>query len=449
MSFGSHAQPEAPSTPAIRAVTLPQAVADARANQPAIRAALSRVSAQRVAAAIPRAQRQPVVGLTAQIFGATANNTTGTYVDPFFMDIPRVGGRAVASPGSLLPYGSTIVAAGATLDLFDFGRIAAQSAAADALVEVEGQRARSTLLDVTFDVEEAYFAVFAAKSVLRSSEEAYDRAFINRDFTSRQIIAGIRKPVDLARAEADLAQFDLGRVRARGGLEIGQSVLAAAAGANDALLTVTETPPRPEEMPALGEAIRQAGIRDPRILETLAALSAEEKRTRAIAAELRPDISLTGTISGRAGGAPASGASDAMVGAGFVPYVPNWDVGLVLSWPLFDATVSARADASRAREETRRQEIAQVRFELAAAVRKSYIAVEVARAALPALERAVTAARVNYDQADAYFRNGLGTTVDRSDAATLLTQAEIQLVLGQFELARARAQFGRTIAEGI
>jgi outer membrane protein TolC len=67
---------------------------------------------------------------------------------------------------------------------------------------------------------------------------------------------------------------------------------------------------------------------------------------------------------------------------------------------------------------------------------------------LPGLSRAAQAAQANYAQADARFKAGLGTSVELADAEALRTQAEIQLVLGEFELARARAAFGRTIAEG-
>jgi outer membrane protein len=65
------------------------------------------------------------------------------------------------------------------------------------------------------------------------------------------------------------------------------------------------------------------------------------------------------------------------------------------------------------------------------------------------LRNQVTAARANYDQADARFRAGIGNAVELADAESVRTEAEIQLALGQFELARARASFGRAIAEGL
>ena len=435
-------------SPSMRTVTLSEAIAYARANQPSIRVAQSRIAALQAEAQVPRGQWKPQIGITAQLFGATSNNTTGTYVTPAFLDMPRIGGTRVSSPGSLMPYASTIVAAGLTQELFDFGRIAAQSAAADAAVDVERQRARAATLDVTYDVEEAYFAVFTAKAVVRASTSAYERTRVHRDFAKVGVAAGLRPPIELTRAEADLARFDLGRLQATGGLDIARSVLAAAVGGPDTLLDAADAPPLPSEMPSLNDAVARAGARDPRILEALAHLKAEEQRTRAIGAELRPDLSLSGGISGRAGGATPSGSGDSMVGAGFLPYVPNLDVGIVLSWPLFDGTVSARVDASRAHEQVRQDQITLARQQLVAAIQKSYVAVDVARAALPVLRRAAEAARANYAQADARFRAELGTSVELSDAEALLADAEIRTAEGQFEIARARAEFGRIIAEG-
>jgi outer membrane protein TolC len=181
----------------------------------------------------------------------------------------------------------------------------------------------------------------------------------------------------------------------------------------------------------------------------VAQLRAEEEHTRAIGAELRPDIALSATLSGRSGGAPPSGNGIPADHGGWLPEVANWDIGVVFSWPIFDGTTRARQDASRAREQVRREEIALVRHDQTTAIRQSYAAVDVARNALPGLARSVEAARANYEQADARFKSGLGTSVELADAEALRTEADIQLALGQFDLARARASFGRAIAEGL
>jgi outer membrane protein TolC len=267
---------------------------------------------------------------------------------------------------------------------------------------------------------------------------------VHRDLAKAGVDSGLRSPVVLTRAEADLARFAIGTERARAGVTIAQSVLAATVGVPEPTLDVSGTAPSTKEMPSLSEAVREAAGRDPYILEAEARVRAEEKATRAIAADLRPDLSLTSTLSVRGGGAPPSGGGS--LGLGY-PNVPNYDVGLVLRWPIWSGPITARAKASRAREQVRREELGVVRFARGAAVQQAYVGVGVARAAIPALERAVEAARANYDQVEARFKSGLADSVELADAEALRTQAEINLIVGRFDLARARVAFGRSIAE--
>jgi outer membrane protein TolC len=432
------------------ALTLPDALAYARTHQPAIRAGLARVAASMQEARVPSAQWLPSVGVTGQVLGGSVNNTTASYLTTDTMGLSRIGGTSAAASSSWKPYPSTLVGAGIRQETFDFGRISAQRAAADALVEVQKEQSSVTLLDTDFAVEEAYFAVFAAKGVQRASEDAFSRAKVHRDLAKGGVCSGMRSPIELTRAEAELARYDIGRIRATGGVSIAQSVLAATIGASDTSVDVVGESLRPGEMPSLAEAMRQAAIRDPRVRQALVQIKANEERTRAVGAELRPDVSLSATFTSRAGGAPPSGATASTVtGDGWLPYVPNWDVGLVVQWPIFDGTVVARREASRAGEAVAREDLDVVRQEQAAAIERTYTSCDVANRALPGLDQAVAAARANYEQADARFRAGLGTAVELADAEDLRASAEISLALGQFDVARARAAFGRAIAEGL
>ncbi len=431
-----------------RSLTMAEALAYAHEHQPAIRAALARVSQRTAEARIPSGQWLPTVGVTAQLFAMTANNTTGTYVQPGFMDLPRIGATAATTSGGMSPYASTLVGAGLRQEAFDFGRIEAQRAAADALVDVGRHDAEAERLDIDFGVEEAFFSVLAAKAVIKASDDAYDRSLVHRDLAQAGVGSGMRSPIELTRAQADLAHFDIGRVRARGGLAVAESVLAAAIGAPDPAIDAAGEGLQPIDMPALRRALELARAHDPQLAATIAELRAAEAQTRAVGAALRPDLSLTATLSGRAGGAsPNNGAVPG--GEGWIPDVPNWDIGVLLNWPLFDGTVSARRDAARSGEEVRREEIDVQGEEEVANVRGTYVQVEVARATLTALENAIVAARANYTQADARFRAGIGNAVELADAEAVRTDAEIQMALGQFEVARARAAFGRAIAEGL
>jgi outer membrane protein len=434
-----------------RAMTMAEALAYAHEHQPAIRAGVARVAAKMAEATIPSGQWQPTVGLTAQLYGMTTNNTTGTYLGTEFIDVPRIGGTPSVSQSTanLTPYPASLVGAGLLQEVFDFGRIGAQRAAEDELVTVEKHRAAVVRLDIDFGVEEAYFAVHAAKAIIVASDEAYERSRVHRDLAKRGVDSGLRSPIELTRAEADLARFDVGRVKARGGLALAQAVLAASIGSPDAAIDISGEAPQLSEMPTMAQALQLVEARDPLLAQAIAQLRASEQRTRAVGAELRPDLSLTATVTGRAGGAQPSSGAPIPSGNGWLPDVPNWDVGLVLSWPLYDGTIAARRDAARSAEQVRRDEIDVARLQEVAHVREAYVRVGVARQALGALDHAVVAAHANYEQADARFRSGIGNAVELADAEAVRTDAEIQQALGQFDLAQARAAFGRAIAEGL
>ena len=442
------AEPSGSVRSPIQSMTLPEALAYARVHQPAVAAALARIKASEADARATRAQWVPYLGATAQLIGGTANNTTASYFSSTGVDLPRIGGTPVAATGGLEPFPSSLVAIGVRQELFDFGRIAAQAAVDDAFVDFQKLGAEAAEQMVALGVEESYFAVQASHSVLRASEEAYQRAVVHRDQARAGVRAGLRAPIELTRSEADVARFDVGRVRAEGGLVAAQAAFAAAVGIpQDRLDAGGEVAP-PTALPSLQLAIDQAAQRDPVLRAAAAQLRIQEAVTDSIAARLRPDLVLSGSFSGREGGAPPALPVQAASHGGWLPDIPNWDVAIVLRVPIFDWVTWKRVDASRQREEIRKAELELVRQGQTAAVQRAWVAVDAAQKALAALNREVEAALANSAQADARFKSGLATVVELADAEALRTTAEIQLALGKFEQARQRAILGRLIVEG-
>jgi outer membrane protein len=431
----------------VRAMTLPEALAYAREHQPGIRAALARVKASEADASAVRAQWAPYVGAVGQVLEGTSNNTTASYLSGGGVDLPRIGGTPVTPTGTLTPYPSTLAAIGVTQQVFDFGRIAAQAAVDDAIAGLLKAGAEAEALQVALGVEETFLAVQAARSVLIASEEALARARVHRDQAAAGVKAGLRAPLDLTRAEADVARFEVGRVRAEGGLVASQAALAAAVGLPEERLDASGSPPSPATLPSLQVAIDQARRRDPTVRAAALQVDVQAAVSEAVSAQLRPSLLLSGSFSGREGGAPPALPQDAAAHGGWLPDVPNWNVALVLRIPIFDWVTWKRVDASRQREAIRRAELDLVRQAQTASVQRAWVAVDAAQKAIAALEREVEAARANYAQADARFKAGLATIVELADAEALRTTAEIQLALGRFEQARQRAALGRLIVE--
>jgi outer membrane protein len=431
---------------AVRVMTLGEALAHARVRHPAVKSALARVAAVGADARIPRAQWLPTLGATVQGFEATANNTTASYVGVRGIDVPRIGGTRVAATGDWSPSLSTLAAIGGTQEIFDFGRVAVQAAFADLAYQAETHRADAERLRVTQLVKEAYYAVLGARAVAHAAEDARQRAQVHREMAAAEVRSGLHPPIELTRSEADLARFEVGTIRARGSLRSAQAVFAAAVGVDEPLLDAGGDPGAIRPLPPFAELTELAATRDPALREARTRADAADALARAIAAETRPDLVLTGTVSGRGGAAEPTTGPLATDHPG-LPTVPNWDVGLVLRWPLFDPVVAARAHAAAVRVEVARADLAGLRQQQAARLQEAYVALQVALAALSSLQRAVDASHANYAQAEARFKAGLGTSLELADAEGVRTDAEIQLAVGQFEAHRSHAVIARLTGE--
>ena len=437
--------------PSVRSTTAPamslrEALDYARTHQPQIRSALAELAARRSEARVPRAAWFPQIGATAQLLIGTTNNTTASYLNVAETDLPRIGSTRATGTTSWTPSPSTLAAVTVDQEVYDFGRIAAQAAVADAYAEIAGANAETIGLEIQLSVEESYHGVLAAKEVMHATEDAYKRALAHRDYAQAGTRSGMRPPIELTRAQADVAQLEVRRVRAETGLQAARAALAASIGASWLEVDAREPEAGESNTIAFDEALRLATTRNPVIAAALSRVKAQHSATRAIARELAPNLFASGTLSLRAGGAvPSSG--DTPYGNGWLPDVGNWHLGLVLQWNIFDMTVLARRSASKSREEAALADLEVARTAVTLAAERAYLDLDAAQKTLPGLDETVKAAQANQAQADARFRAGLGNTVELADAEALLTNAQLELAMGHFNVARARAALGRVIGE--
>lgn len=431
-----------------RVLTLEQALQEAHDHTPALARAALGIEEAKLDAAVPRAEWYPRFTAGAQIDVGTVNQTSASNFPVRGVDIARIAAKSPTNTTDWQPYPSTFVGLGVTQELFDFGRIAAAAAARDARVDVASARAKELALEVDYVVEEAFYAVLAAKDVARAAREARDEAKLNRSLTEEAIKAGMRSPADLARADAEMARFEAGLAQADGGVIEARAVLAAAIGDPATEVDVAAAPPLAGEPSDLNAATAKALADSPRVNALVAEARVRNLDARAIGAESRPNVVLNGVFYGWAGGDPPDGGPEAF-GRGWLPVVANYAAGITLTIPLWDPIVEARAKVARLRASEAQLDLDEERQRVIASVRRAWIALDVARAALPALDAAVTAARTNEDQATARFKSGLGTSTELAEAEELRVTAEIRRALGGFDVARARAALARAIAESI
>jgi outer membrane protein TolC len=196
-------------------ISLRAAISYARAHQPSIAAARARVAVARAQAELPAAAYAIRVAGAAEIVVGSNNNSTASYGTIGLLDLPRIGGTPANAPISWRPEATTLVGIAAHKELYDFGRLEAQGEALDAFANAAEETARTAQLDLDLYVEESFYGVLGAKQVLAASEAAATRSRTHRDFAQARVTAQLMPPIELTRAEADLAHYEVDRIRAR------------------------------------------------------------------------------------------------------------------------------------------------------------------------------------------------------------------------------------------
>jgi len=161
------------------------------------------------------------------------------------------------------------------------------------------------------------------------------------------------------------------------------------------------------------------------------------ERLTAAKAERRPVLNASGNILW----APHTGNTDPD---------PTWQVGLALSWALFDGGRSA-ADArvARANLSSTAAQRDTLLITLTSQLDSARSQIVANRENVRASTEAVSAARSELQLAEARYAQGLGSQIELTDAQTAVTTAEGNLVSAEFQLATAWAQLHRAAAVDI
>lgn len=121
--------------------------------------------------------------------------------------------------------------------------------------------------------------------------------------------------------------------------------------------------------------------------------------------------------------------------------VPTWNVGASLVLPFWEGGArEGRLRQTRAQAEVARQDVTELERNVSVEVAQARRAVEVASASRDIADRERKLAEENDRLTRRAFEVGTGTSLELIQAAAALRQAELQLVVREFELEQARVQ---------
>jgi len=402
-------------------LTLERLIQIALENQPRIRnaEAVRRGAEARVGTA--RAGYFPTINTTLGYNRATAN--IGGGISPATgTPIPRrVSGTSVNNQN---------FTAGFSQNIFDSFRREWRVQVAREDLNAAGFDLSTTRQDVILNVHQTYYNHLLAVRLVEVSQEAVERNIQNLNRAKGFFEVGTRPKIDVTRAQVDLANAELDRVRARNRVATTLTALNNAIGVPDhppyrlkKELEITPTPATLEESIRMG-------------LESRTELRALQARIRSAEASL--------TLARRNFLPSLSGDANWNYRGQELPFAPNWLAGVtltvpVLNPPLFSQHNEAAATLAAAQASA---EITQQNIILE--VQQNYLALEEARERIRTSEVLVLQARENLELAEGRYQVGVGPLIDVTDAQLALTRAEseniqalIDFKLAEFQLRKA------------
>ncbi|MGB3941368.1 MAG: TolC family protein [Candidatus Manganitrophaceae bacterium] len=405
-------------------LTLDQAVALALQFHPSLRAARATVRTQESLVGVAKADLFPRLDLTAGYRRATSN----------FAPNPTVPG--LSRPGSSGPSSQSFDNYTGSLSLqqriFDFGKTGAAVQAAKEGVRATQWDEEAVRGEVAVNVKVAYFGLLGSRRLVRVNEETVRQFEEHLAKAEGLFQVGARPKFDVTKARVDLTNARLMLIQAKNAAEVARVTLANAIGLPDRPIGEMEDSLDFNKMEITeAQAVEEALTGRPELRSFGAKRRAGESSIRAAERNYFPVLSGTADYTYR--------------GQDF-PLVWNWGLGLNLTFPIFSGFLQqsqlaqARANLTTvlSNEEVLRQNVT-------LEVRQASLSLQEAEERVRVSDLVVHQAEENLELANGRYQAGVASSVERTDAQVLLTNAKTSQVQALYDYKVAEARLLRAM----
>jgi len=317
----------------------------------------------------------------------------------------------------------------ATQLIWDFGQTIERARAASASRDAQESNEKTARFEAALTIRQAFFQAHAQRALVQVGQDSVKN--MQRHLTQIQgfVQQGIRPEIDLAQAKTDLANARVTLINAQNGYLTAKAQLNQAMGvaaSTDYDVADEGIGPIPGEDGSGDALLRQALAARPELVTLQKQTKAAELTVSSIQGAYGP------TLSGLGGVSEAGPALDQL---GL-----NWNIGLNLTWPIFQGGLTraevreARANVTLAQAQLAQAELA-VRFQ----VEQARLSVRSAKAAIEAARDARENAKERLRLAEGRYEQGVGSIIELDDAEVAELAAGAQLVQAEYNLASARA----------
>lgn len=317
--------------------------------------------------------------------------------------------------------------------IYTFGRLEWSAAAAELQMKSSQAELAREEARVNEEAALAYYDALLTQEQMAIAEDNLKSREAHLSDARKLEEAGVAARFDRVRDEAAFAKAGQGVLEAANRRDVARArlfiLIAEPRGSN----TTLQAPPAPSPPPVgLQESLERALSSRPEMLAAGFAVDAAHARVELAEAQNNPNLHFQTDFISRTANAIQPGNS--------------WQAGLYLTFPLFDGGVS-EAKANQAREVVNQLEAIRdnLKRQISLDVESLYLdlvsrwqRVEVARKEALAAEEAARVARLRYLE-------GISPNVERLDAESALTSAQLDLARARYEYLAGLARWRRAV----
>lgn len=400
------AQAEAPGAPEVVRLDLATALARAREQAPRLRAAAELQRAAEAEQRGVRAQRLPQADLQA---GYTRMS-----------DVPELSlpGNPPTVIFPNLP-DNWRLRVGASLPLYTGGRLERLADAARSDVAAAGHDSEAVRSDLEWETAAAYWGLVTAtesERVLGEALAAYDAHLVD---ARNRLTFGLAArnevlAVDVDRNRADFLRLEAANLKAGAEANLARLLGLAPGTRVEAVERLEAEAVVPELEPLVAEALATRADR----AALAARVESAAARARAESAARLPQVALGGGFDYANPNRRILPPADA--------WKTSWDLGVAVSWSVFDSGRSAAAEArAEARGNALRAQLADLDRRVRLDVTRARLDLDSALARLRVASQGLAAAQENLRVASDRHREGVSPSSDRLDAESYLLRAQL------------------------
>ena len=326
--------------------------------------------------------------------------------------------------------------------IWDFGRSTGLLDTSAFSLAAARENLLQTRHDIVFETKAQFYAILEKQRLITVAEQAVANYEVQLYRAQKNYEAGVRARIDVTNAQVNLANQNLGLLRAQSNLKTARVQFENTLGLqpNSGEYTLVSGEPRlaalaagkPKMPGTLEQLIPRAQENRPGLKRYTFLVQAAQSAVNSAKGDYWPTISAVGDYNGYS--TDISSLAD------------QWQVSVGLSWELFSgfATEGKVAEANAQLRETK---AALREFELVIVrdVTDSYLRAAENSSAVDIADRTLSLAKDNLDLADGRYKAGIGDILEYNDAQLLYTENQSNLVSAYYTYLTALAQIERSV----